>query len=92
LARKETTNMTAEERIALIHFNSVDVPLMSEEEIRKRIEALKEIEDSPHFMWALPVKDEHRKAVADYNRTTLNGHACSHIYLLEEELKKRAGK
>jgi hypothetical protein len=83
--------MTLEERKALIHFRDEEIPDMSEEEICRRLDALREIEDAPHFYWRLPPKDEkHRELIRRVEEETLNGGASSFIYLLEQELLRGA--
>lgn len=76
-------------RTWLIHFDWKDLPSMSAAEILHRIVALREIEDAPHYNFRTSFGKEHRDTVARIIREELNGHGGYHIYLLQEELKRR---
>ena len=86
--------ITKEEWLRLVHFNEVDIPSMSSEEIPRRIAALRSIEDSPHFLfnWDLKNDPKFMEDVALVFDTTLNGHAGGKIYMLEKYLAGIAAK
>ena len=81
--------MHLDTRTWLANFDGDDIPSMSAAEILHRIAALRETEDTPHFLYKFPVKEEDREWVARRNRETLNGSAGFEIYVLMEELKRR---
>lgn len=73
----------------LVNFVEEDIPSMSATEIVHRLVALRDIENSPHFMYAMPVRNEASEWYIQREPEDQNGYTRLHIDWLMEELHRR---
>lgn len=74
----------------LVNFMEEDIPAMSSAEIVHRLSALREIENAPHFIYRLPVRDEIREWAVHRDPEIQNGYTYLRLNWLMNELRRRA--
>lgn len=78
-----------EEWLKLVNYKEDEIVGLTHEEIRRRIDALKSIEEAPHYTFTPEhFKDpKNAKMIEQMYDETLNGGAGNRIFLLEKLLK-----